>query len=251
MGAPMPGAAPGAMPPPMAGGGPAMPAGPILMSGPPTLANLQSTFSAPGSGERWHVHKKKMLKVAVAPGQEVWAKKGAMVCYQGDVDFGHKGGGLKRSLKSKVTGEGMSLMKVEGHGDVYFGDLAADIFLIELQGDGISLNGKNVLAMDPKLDWDIQMVKGAGMLASGSGLFNVVIRGTGTVACTSKGQPLMLQAPCAVDPDAAVGWSADLKIGIHKAGGGFMRALGGATADELYQLSFTGSGFVIVQPSEL
>lgn len=228
----------------------ALPGAQPLMAGPPTLANLQQTFTAPGSGERWHIHKKKMLKVAVS-GRDVWAKKGSMVCYQGNVDFAHKGGGLKRSLKSKVTGEGMSLMKCSGQGDVYFGDLAADIFLIQLEGDGISLNGKNVLALDPELDWDIQMIKGAGMLASGSGLFNVVIRGQGTVAATCKGQPLLLQAPCCVDPDAAVGWSADLKISINKMGGGFMRMIGGATADELYQLSFQGSGFVIVQPSEL
>ena len=39
-----------------------------------------------------------------------------MVAYQGDVTFEHAGsGGLGRMLKKAVTGEGTSLMKIDGH----------------------------------------------------------------------------------------------------------------------------------------
>ena len=52
------------------------------------------------------------------PGQD-----GSMVAYQGDVTFEHAGsGGLGRMLKKAVSGEGIDLMKVTGHGEVFLAD---------------------------------------------------------------------------------------------------------------------------------
>jgi uncharacterized protein (AIM24 family) len=48
----------------------------------------------------------------------VIAKNGAMVAYQGDVRFEHKGGGLGRFVK-KAIGESLSLMQAEGSGELF------------------------------------------------------------------------------------------------------------------------------------
>ena len=44
------------------------------------------------------------------------AKNGAMVAYQGEVRFEHRGGGLGRFLKKAATGESLRLMQAEGTG---------------------------------------------------------------------------------------------------------------------------------------
>ena len=59
---------------------------------------------------------------------------------------------------------------------------------------------------------------------------------------------LQTDAPTYVDAQAAIAWSAGLQTSIHrtmKAG-----ALVGRGSGEAVQLTFTGSGFVIVQASE-
>ena len=89
------------------------------------------------------------------------ARVGSMVAYQGQVQFQALGsGGLSKFLKSKLTGEGVPLMKVSGHGDVFLAERADDIHLIDLeQGDALSINGANVLAFDSTLQYDIKMVR--------------------------------------------------------------------------------------------
>jgi uncharacterized protein (AIM24 family) len=55
----------------------------------------------------------------------VWAKVGAMVAYTGQVKFTCEGAlehGLQKALKNMLTGEGASLMKMEGQGRVYLID---------------------------------------------------------------------------------------------------------------------------------
>ena len=54
-----------------------------------------------------------------------------MVAYQGDVSFEHAGsGGMSRMLKKAVTGEGASMMKMTGSGEVFLADLAQDMHLL-------------------------------------------------------------------------------------------------------------------------
>jgi uncharacterized protein (AIM24 family) len=38
---------------------------------------------------------------------EVYARQGAMVAYQGEVDFDYQGGGMSRFFKKAVTGENL------------------------------------------------------------------------------------------------------------------------------------------------
>lgn len=192
----------------------------------------------------------KMLKVRLNGGT-VMAKQGAMVAYQGEMDFDYQSaGGIGKMLKKAVTGEGVDLMRVTGTGDVFFADLASDVHVIELDGsDGFSVNGRSVLAFEPSVQWDIKMVGGAGMISGG--LFNTHFTGAGKVAITTRGTPVVLtvDAPTYVDTEAVVGWSAALQTSIRSSGFKPMALLGRGSG-EAFQMAFSGQGFVIVQPSE-
>lgn len=212
----------------------------------PTHAEAQAT--QPGMT----LQNGKMLKVAL--NGEVMCRQGAMVAYQGQVEFKALGsGGIGKLVRQKVTGEGIPLMTASGRGDVFLADMASDVFLIDLEGgqDGLTINGKNVLAFEPTLTWDIKRVQGAGMLST-SGLFNCVFTGQGRIAITCKGAPVVLNvdAPTYADPQAAVCWSASLQTGYHRADQIGLGTLIGRTTGEAFTMSFAGQGFVVVQPSE-
>ena len=192
----------------------------------------------------------KMLKATLS-GDTVMARQGTMIAYQGNVSFDYQSaGGIGKMLKKAVTGEGVDLMRVSGHGDVFFADFASDVHVIELDGtDGLSVNGASILAFEPTLQWDITMIGNAGLL--GGGLFNTHFTGTGRLAITTAGTPVVLSvdAPTFVDTDAVVAWSASLQTSLQSSG--FKAsALMGRSSGELFQLGFTGQGFVVVQPSE-
>jgi uncharacterized protein (AIM24 family) len=189
----------------------------------------------------------KCVKYAV--NGEVLAKQGAMIAYKGNVQFEVKSQGVGNFLKRAVTGEGLSLMVCRGQGEIWFADYASDCFIIELEGnDALSINGRNVLCFDPSLHYDIQMVRGAGMF--GGGLFNSVFTGQGRLAITTDGQPVIINVdhPVMVDTDAVIGWSSNLQTQIHKSQSLKSMLRGGS--GELFQIAFSGQGFVIVQPSE-
>ncbi|WP_418062382.1 AIM24 family protein [Pimelobacter simplex] len=190
---------------------------------------------------------KKLLRVRIT--EPFMAKQGSMVAYQGNVNFAYQGGGAAKFLKKAFTGEGLSLMRVEGQGDVFLADLAHDVHILHLNNSGLSVNGRNVLAFSASLDWNVERVKG-GSIAAG-GLFNTTLRGTGWVAITTEGMPVVLnaaEAPTFADANALVAWSVHLQTSIRStvsAG-----ALIGRGSGEAFQVSFQGPGFVIVQPSE-
>ena len=178
------------------------------------------------------------------------AVKGAMVAYQGQIEFIHeKAGSVGRLLKKMVTSEDMPLMRVKGQGEVFFASEAGYVYLLELAGDGISVNGRNLLAFDATLQWDINRVKGAGMMAGG--LFNTTVQGQGTVALCTVGKPVVLDCatqPTYVDVQAAVAWSANLVPQVVSSMK-FSSVIRGGSG-EAFQYAFHGPGFVVVQPSE-
>ena len=209
--------------------------------------NLEKESEQPGM----RLQNSKMLKIEL--NGECMARTGSMVAYQGQVQFQALGsGGIGKFLKQKLTGEGVPLMKVSGRGDVFLGDRAADIHLVDLDhGDNLSINGANVLAFDSSLQYDIKMVQGMGMMSS-AGLFNCVFSGQGRIAITTKGTPVVLSVdqPTYVDPQAAICWSAGLQTGYHRADQLGIGTLLGRSTGEAFTMSFAGQGFVVVQPSE-
>jgi uncharacterized protein (AIM24 family) len=211
-----------------------------------TLAQFNETQSQ----DAFALQNSKLLKVRLDQ-VTIQAKLGSMVAYQGDVSFEHSGsGGLGRMLKKAVTGEGTQLMKMTGTGEVFLADQAQDIHLIYLENDFITVNGPNLLAFDSGIDWDIKRVEGASSMMGG-GLYNMALHGTGWVAILSDGPPVLLNvasAPTYADAQAAITWSSGVSTGIKT---DFkMKNLIGRGSGETVQMSFTGQGWVLVQPSE-
>jgi uncharacterized protein (AIM24 family) len=200
------------------------------------------------SRDRMVAQNSKMLKVTMGP--DLLARKGAMVAYDGFIDFDHQGAGLERFVKKWLTGEGVPLMRCTGQGDLYLGANGADIISFYLENDEITVNSPNVVGFDATLSWDIKTVgSAAGMLAGG--VFSVAISGSGWVALSSVGPPIVLrtdEAPTFVDKDAIVAWSRGLNVSLHRSAG--LKALIGRGSGEAFQLAFQGSGYAVVQPSE-
>lgn len=191
----------------------------------------------------------KSIKYAV--NGECYARQGAMVAYRGNVQFEKQGQGVGNFLKRSVTGEGLALMAVRGQGEVWFAHQAANCFIIDFaQGDSLTVNGRNVLCFDPSLQYEIKVVKGAGMI--GGGLFNSVFTGQGRLGVICEGNPIVIpvapQAPVFVDTDAVVGWSAQLNTSLHRSQSVGSMIRGGS--GEAVQLMLEGEGFAIVRPSE-
>ena len=211
-----------------------------------TLGEFQETKSE----QPFALQNSKLLKVSLNQ-ITIQAKAGAMVAYQGDVAFEHAGsGGLGRMMKKAMTGEGTTLMKMSGTGEVFLADTAQDIHLIYLENDAITVNGANLLAFDSGIDWDIKRVEGvSGMM--GGGLYNTALSGTGWVAIISDGPPVLLntgEAPTFADPQAAITWSSSVQTGIKT--DIKLKNLIGRGSGETVQMSFSGQGWLLVQPSE-
>jgi uncharacterized protein (AIM24 family) len=207
-------------------------------------------FAEVETGEAFTLQNPRLLKVELSE-TSVMARNGAMVAYQGEVRFEHKGGGLGRLLKKAATGEQLRLMQASGSGEVFLANQAMLVHLLRLGEDSLTVNGANVLAFQAGIDWDVTRGKGgtAGMLAGG--LFNVHLHGTGLVALVSDGEPVRLdvsEAPTFADPQAAIAWSGgvqtSLKTDVQA------KSLIGLGSGESFQLGFSGKGWVLIQPSE-
>jgi uncharacterized protein (AIM24 family) len=202
------------------------------------------------TGEAFTLQNRQLLKVELSE-TSVLARNGAMVAYQGDVRFEHKGGGIGRLLKKAATGEQLNLMQASGSGELFLAHQAMLVHVLRLGGDSLTVSGENILAFQDGIDWDVTRVKGgtAGVLAGG--LFNINLRGTGLVALVSDGEPVRLdvsQAATFGDPQAAIAWSGgvttNLKTDVQA------KSLIGLGSGESFQIGFTGTGWVLVQPSE-
>lgn len=184
----------------------------------------------------------------------VWAKVGSMIAYTGAVDFVREKAlerGVGKMLRRMATGEGQSMMKVEGKGRVYVADQGKKVQILKLADDTIFVNGNDLLAMEDGLDWDVTMMRRvAGMMAGG--LFNIRVSGTGMVAITSHYDPLVLRVtagqPVFTDPNATVAWSGSLSPDFVS--NITMRTLIGRGSGETFQMKFEGEGWVVIQPYE-
>lgn len=201
---------------------------------------------------RMENHGAHMVKIVMAGGQDVLARTGSMIAYEGFVQYEPNPPAVRQMASQWLTGEGAPLMKCSGDGLLYLADYGADVVCLNLNNEALSVNGTNLLAFDAHLQWGVERVKGLAKFA-GQGLFNVGISGTGWVALTSRGTPIVVDCgrgedETYVDPDALVAWSSGLKIKSKRT----MKAsaLIGRGSGEAYQIAFSGQGFVVVQPSE-
>lgn len=213
--------------------------------------SLFQDFREKSSQDPFSLQNKKMLRIDMRYGP-VQAKTGSMVAYQGDVRFQNRGsGGLGKMFKSAMTGEGVKMMECTGSGELFVAEEAADVQVMYLENDAVSVNGNNVLAFSSSIQWDIHRIQARGAAMTG-GLYNVSLRGTGYVAVTTHGEPVALDvasSPTFADAQAVVLWTSGVTMDVRVDTGGIGSMLRGGTG-ELLQMAFGGQGHVLVQPSE-
>ncbi len=213
---------------------------------------IKQTKQDENENEFFELETSRILEVNLS--DKVWAKMGSMVAYTGKMKFDRERvleHGVGKMFKKALTGEGTSLMKATGNGQLYLADQGKKITIFDLSNEAITVNGNDLLAFEPSIKWDIKLMrKVAGMMSGG--LFNVKLQGTGKVAITTHFDPLTLLVrpgePVITDPNATVAWSGNLhpefQTDIN------IRTFFGRGSGESIQMKFSGEGFVIIQPYE-
>jgi uncharacterized protein (AIM24 family) len=211
--------------------------------------------------ERFSLQNGKMLKAVLGQQSgmtEFFARKGAMIAYQGGVNFdGHYEGWGASYLRQFSGGEGLNLMKVSGSGTVFLANQAQDVHILNLTGDGLTVDGNNVLAFEQSLRWDLVRIDtGGGPQVAGAGGYNIELSGNGQVAVTTNGHPLVMKVTPQnyyfADADAVIAWTSTLQVNMQAAvttSTSVWRPRG--NTGESWQMQFSGEGLVVVQPAEL
>ncbi len=192
-----------------------------------------------------------------------FAKKSAMVAQTGKWKYEKRllgtndNDGLGRQILNRVTrgitGENLEIMEVTGSGTVYLADNAMHTVVVDLEEQGafqtLSVESENLVAFTPNCHYEVEFI-GAGVISQ-RGLFTTRLRYTGPgcqAIITTDGNPIVLDAPCEVDPDAVVAWTGKgPKVKLNTNWKTFI----GQTSGESYTYEFTDPNqTVIVQPKE-
>jgi uncharacterized protein (AIM24 family) len=202
------------------------------------------------------VSKTKRVVEAHLNNSSIRALSGSMVAFEGQVSFksaGFGGGeGLVAGIKKKATGEGLSLMEASGTGIVYLAQDAANVTVLDLNGETLQVEASQLLALTQNLTTNVTFAGVRGG-ASGQGLFTTTVTGQGQVALLSQGGPLIHlevspQFPLVVDPDAFVCAKGQLTQSFVTDVS--WRNVVGQGNGEAFSLRWDGVGVVSIQPAE-
>lgn len=206
------------------------------------------------SGERFALQNSQLLRVALDGNEDLLARKGSMVAYQGLIEFDGEYLSPQQHQAQIYTGEGLQLMRCSGQGSVFLANLAQHVHIMEVDAEGLTVDSSYVLALDSHLHWEVIAVD-SQFGVSGSGAYNLNISGHGKVALMTSGTPLMMRVTpetyANADADAVVAWSSSLRVQMQAqtSSSAVWRRRG--NTGEGWELSFLGNGFALVQPSEL
>lgn len=203
----------------------------------------------------------KMVEVTLA-NEEIFARKGAMISYQGEVLFSRSflgGQGVQSLAMRAATNEGYALMLAKGSGKVYYAHQGLFATIIPVRNETLYVESDSLLAFDARLTAGTMFLGNQGGLAgvlrgavSGQGLFTTTLRGTGEVAILSDGNciglPVSSAVPVCVDPQAYIGHTGELTPSIVTDVN--WKTFVGQASGESYQIKFSGSGTVYIQASE-
>ncbi|MEV4442958.1 AIM24 family protein [Streptomyces sp. NPDC049577] len=204
--------------------------------------------------DRYALQNPHMLRVALTGHDDVLARKGSMVAYQGMIEFDGEYRTHGQAYAQAYTGEGLDLMRCSGQGTVYLANLAQHVHVVDVDHDGLTVDSAYVLALDSALHWEPVAVDSQSAISS-TGSYSLRISGRGKVALMTSGQPLMLQVTpekyAYADADAVVAWSSSLRVQMQAqtSSSSVWRRRG--NTGEGWELSFAGNGYVLVQPSEM
>ncbi|MEV5375457.1 AIM24 family protein [Streptosporangium nondiastaticum] len=211
-------------------------------------------FTEAQTQDRYALQNPQMLRVSLTGHDDVLARKGSMVAYQGLIEFDGEYQTRGQQHSRARTGEGLDLMRCSGQGTVYFANLAQHVHVVDVDRDGLTVDGAYVLALDSTLHWETIAVDSQYGI-SGTGSYQLNISGQGKVALMTSGQPLMLQVTpdrfVSADADAVIAWSTSLRVQMQAqtSSSGVWRRRG--STGEGWELNFAGNGYALVQPSEL
>ena len=194
--------------------------------------------------------------------EQVFAKKGAMISYQGQVNFSRSflaGAGVQDIAMRAITNEGYALMLAKGSGKVYYGHDGLFVTIVALRNETFYVESDSLLAFDERLQTGTVFLGNQGGVqgilrgaVSGQGLFTTTLQGSGEVAILSDGNAIGLQVtpeqPVFVDPDAYIGHKGNLTSSIVTDLN--WKSFIGQTSGESYQVKFMGQGTVYIQASE-
>ncbi len=203
----------------------------------------------------------KMIEIKLN-NEKVFAKKGAMISYQGEVEFSRSflaGGGVQSMAERAVTNEGYSMMEANGRGSVYYALDGLFVTIIPVRGDTLYIESDNVLAFDARLEVGTMFLGNQGGISgivrgavTGHGLFTTTLKGNGEVAILSDGNtiglPVSNEVPVFVDPQAYIGHTGQLSSAIVTDVN--WKTFVGQSSGESYQMKFSGQGTVYIQASE-
>lgn len=203
----------------------------------------------------------KMIEVQLE-NEELFAKKGAMISYQGEVHFSRSflgGQGVQDLAMRTVTGEGNALMLAKGRGKVYYAYDGLFVTIIPVRNETLYVESDNLLAFDARLTAGTMFLGNQGGVSgvlrgavSGQGLFTTTLQGNGEAAILSDGNciglPVSNDVPVCVDPQAYIGHTGNLNSSIVTDLN--WKTFVGQASGESYQVKFSGSGTVYIQASE-
>lgn len=153
------------------------------------------------------------LRVNFDNGERIHSKVGAMIGFQGDLSFDKEllgpgrsaGNALLGQITRRLTGENLPLMLVTPRGKAvgYFANLAQHVVVLDLMpGEQVSVESENILAFTESCQYSVRFF-GAGVISQ-KGMFTSTLTGPGQCALLCDGNPIVLNGPCSVDPDAFV-----------------------------------------------
>ncbi len=203
----------------------------------------------------------KMVEVTLN-NEEIFAKKGAMISYQGEVAFSRSflaGQGVQSMAMRAVTSEGYALMAARGTGKVFYAYDGLFVTIIPVRNETLYVESDVLLAFDARLTAGTMFLGNQGGVqgivrgaVSGQGLFTTTFQGTGEVAILSDGNaiglPVTPEVPVCVDPQAYIGHTGNLSSSIVTDLN--WKTFVGQASGESYQMKFSGSGTVYIQASE-
>ena len=190
---------------------------------------------------------------SLAKGETLTAEAGAFMAMVGSVNFEtttrqRKGGNILSGLRRLIAGESFFINKFTAISDaqIYLGTaLPGDIFVKELHGEKLIIQGGSYVACESTIDIDVEW-QGLKSIFSGESLFWVKAKGTGKVVINTFGflYPVQVDGEYIVDTGHIVAFEETLNFSISKASPSWLTAV---LSGEGFICRFKGKGTVWCQ----
>ena len=209
---------------------------------------------------RFEVVNELTCKITFDNGERVHSKAGAMIAFEGQLQFDKEilgpdegrgfGAALMGQIQRRLTGENLPLMLVtpQCHSVGYFANEAQHVVCLTLRpNEQVSVESENILAFTESIRYSTRFF-GAGVISQ-KGMFTSTLTGPGEVALLCDGNPIVLHGPCCVDPDAFVFYAGTEEPQV-KTQMSWKNFIGQASGESYYLVFNDPQTVVVVQPNE-